>query len=76
VVTLGISIPFPEPTKEIPAQSVNSGITPYHIDLDLDPAEIKRLLPPVTLPTIELKTVLPVKKKKAGKSAGLDHWEA
>jgi hypothetical protein len=75
VVTLGTSIPFPEPTKEFHAQRANPGITPYHIDLDLDPVEIKKLLP-VTRPTIELKSVLPVKKKKAGKSTGLRGWGA
>ena len=64
VVTLGITIPFPDPAKAIRARPGGPTQASPHIDLDLDPVEINKLLQPARPTAIEFKAGTPVKTKK------------
>lgn len=71
-----VPFPFPEPAKALQAHPGDPTIAPQHIDLDLDQSEINNLLQPAKPPALELKTVVPLKSKKARKIRSLRGWGA
>lgn len=64
VEILGIHTAVPDPIRTMISHLGTQAPSPHHIDLDLDPVEIEKLLQPAEPLSLEFKDPVPARKKK------------